>query len=49
MLIEREEKLVREHEHDTPVHPAVLEAQLGERAAEEHGHGAGELDRADRR
>jgi len=27
-LIEREEKLVREHEHDVPVHPAVLEAQL---------------------
>jgi benzoylformate decarboxylase len=28
LLIEREEQLVREHEHDTPVHPAVLEAQL---------------------
>src|SRR5712692_2748407 len=28
MLIEREEQLVREHEHDTPVHPAVLEAHL---------------------
>jgi benzoylformate decarboxylase len=28
MLIEREENLVREHEHDAPVHPAVLEAQL---------------------
>ncbi len=28
MLIEREEKLAREHEHDIPVHPAVLEAQL---------------------
>src|SRR6266851_3832448 len=28
MLIEREENLVREHEHDSPVHPAVLEAQL---------------------
>jgi benzoylformate decarboxylase len=27
-LIEREEKLAREHEHDIPVHPAVLEAQL---------------------
>jgi thiamine pyrophosphate-dependent acetolactate synthase large subunit-like protein len=27
-LIEREEQLVREHEHDAPVHPAVLEAQL---------------------
>jgi len=28
MLIEREENLVREHEHDSAVHPAVLEAQL---------------------
>lgn len=28
LLIAREEQLVREHEHDTPVHPAVLEAQL---------------------
>src|SRR5919106_2251988 len=27
-LIEREEKLVREHEHDSVIHPAVLEAQL---------------------
>jgi len=27
-LIEREEKLVREHEHDEVLHPAVLEAQL---------------------
>ena len=27
-LIEREEKLAREHEHEIPVHPAVLEAQL---------------------
>jgi benzoylformate decarboxylase len=27
-LIEREEKLAREHEHDIPVHPAVLEVQL---------------------
>jgi benzoylformate decarboxylase len=29
-LIEREEKLVREHESDTIVHPSVLEAQLAE-------------------
>ena len=29
-LIEREEKLVREHEHDTVVHPAVLEAHLAD-------------------
>jgi benzoylformate decarboxylase len=29
-LIEREEKLVREHEHDAVVHPAVLEAQLAD-------------------
>src|ERR1700737_3049525 len=28
MLIGREGQLVREHEHDTPVHPAVLEAHL---------------------
>src|SRR5262245_60046272 len=28
LLIEREENLVREHEHDAVVHPAVLEAQL---------------------
>jgi benzoylformate decarboxylase len=28
LLIEREEQLVREHEDDTPVHPAVLEAQM---------------------
>jgi thiamine pyrophosphate-dependent acetolactate synthase large subunit-like protein len=27
-LIEREEKLVREHEHDSVIHPAVLEANL---------------------
>jgi thiamine pyrophosphate-dependent acetolactate synthase large subunit-like protein len=27
-LIEREEKLVREHEHDAVIHPAVLEAQM---------------------
>src|SRR5438067_9246198 len=27
-LIEREEKRVREHEHDSVIHPAVLEAQL---------------------
>ncbi len=30
LLIEREENLVREHEHDTIVHPSVLEAQLAE-------------------
>jgi benzoylformate decarboxylase len=30
MLIEREEELVREHESDTIVHPAVLGAQLAE-------------------
>ncbi|HET9922966.1 MAG TPA: thiamine pyrophosphate-binding protein [Methylomirabilota bacterium] len=30
LLIEREENLVREHEHDMPVHPAVLEAQLAQ-------------------
>jgi benzoylformate decarboxylase len=30
LLIEREEELVREHEHDTIVHPSVLEAQLAE-------------------
>jgi benzoylformate decarboxylase len=29
-LIQREEDLVREHEHDAMVHPAVLEAQLAE-------------------
>src|SRR5438105_715471 len=29
-LIEREEKLVREHEHDAVIHPAVLEAQMAE-------------------
>ena len=28
LLIDREETLVREHEHDPVVHPAVLEAQL---------------------
>jgi len=28
LLIEREESLVREHEHDTLTHPSVLEAQL---------------------
>ena len=28
LLIEREEHLVREHEHDAVVHPALLEAQL---------------------
>jgi benzoylformate decarboxylase len=28
LLIDREESLVREHEHDPVVHPAVLEAQL---------------------
>jgi benzoylformate decarboxylase len=27
-LIEREEKLVREHEHDSAIHPVVLEASL---------------------
>jgi thiamine pyrophosphate-dependent acetolactate synthase large subunit-like protein len=30
LLIQREEDLVREHEHDTIVHPGVLEAQLAE-------------------
>jgi thiamine pyrophosphate-dependent acetolactate synthase large subunit-like protein len=30
LLIEREHDLVREHEHDTIVHPSVLEAQLAE-------------------
>jgi thiamine pyrophosphate-dependent acetolactate synthase large subunit-like protein len=30
LLIEREEQIVREHEGDTLVHPAVLEAQLAE-------------------
>ncbi len=30
LLIDREESLVREHEHDTLPHPAVLEAQLAE-------------------
>src|SRR2546428_204813 len=30
LLIEREETLVREHQHDPIVHPAVLEAQLAE-------------------
>ena len=30
LLIEREENLVREHEHDPVVHPAVLEAHLAE-------------------
>src|SRR5712692_124962 len=29
-LIRREEDLVREHEHDTTVHPSLLEAQLAE-------------------
>jgi len=29
-LIQREEDLVREHEHDTTVHPSFLEAQLAE-------------------
>jgi len=29
-LIEREEKVVREHEHDSVIHPAVLEAQLAD-------------------
>ncbi len=29
-LIEKEEKLVREHEHDTVIHPAVLEAQMAD-------------------
>ena len=29
-LIDREEKLVRDHSHDAIVHPAVLEAQLAE-------------------
>ena len=33
LLIEREENLVREHEHDSPVHPAVLEAHLAEHPA----------------
>jgi len=30
LLIEREEKLVREHQNDADVHPAVLEAQLAQ-------------------
>src|SRR3989441_4762568 len=30
LLIDREENLVREHEHDTLTHPSVLEAQLAE-------------------
>src|SRR2546426_707597 len=30
LLIEREENLVREHEHDPGVHPSVLEAQLAD-------------------
>src|SRR5881409_1020277 len=30
LLIEREETLVREHQHDPIVHPSVLEAQLAE-------------------
>jgi benzoylformate decarboxylase len=30
LLIEREEELVREHEQDTPVHPAALEAHLAQ-------------------
>ena len=30
LLIEREESLVREHEHDTVVHPSVLEAHLAD-------------------
>ena len=30
LLINREEDLVREHEHDATVHPAVLEAHLAE-------------------
>ena len=30
VLIEREEDLVREHEHDTIVHPSVLEAHLAQ-------------------
>ncbi len=30
LLISREEDLVREHEHDTIVHPSVLEAQMAE-------------------
>jgi hypothetical protein len=30
LLIEREEDLVREHEHDSIVHPSVLEAQMAE-------------------
>lgn len=30
LLIEREEDLVREHEHDTIVHPSVLEAQMAD-------------------
>src|SRR5262249_27924012 len=30
LLIEREENLVREHEHDPVVHPAVLEAHLAD-------------------
>jgi benzoylformate decarboxylase len=30
LLVSREEDLVREHEHDTLVHPSLLEAQLAE-------------------
>jgi benzoylformate decarboxylase len=30
LLIEREENLAREHQHDTIVHPSVLEAQLAD-------------------
>src|SRR5256886_13018629 len=30
LLIEREENLVREHEHDPGVHPSVLEAQVAD-------------------
>src|SRR6185503_12296338 len=30
LLIEREEDLVREHEHDPIVHPSMLEAQLAQ-------------------
>ncbi len=30
LLIEREEDVVREHEHDTIVHPSLLEAQMAE-------------------
>jgi benzoylformate decarboxylase len=41
MLIEREEQLVREHEHDTPVHPAVLvqESSTARTALMAFGHG----------